>query len=49
MKPELIEHADRITTEARHASNDRWSAWHIADGALELLSGLLELLFGSLG
>jgi hypothetical protein len=48
MKPVLIEHANRITTEARHASHDRWGIWNLADGALDLFSGLIGLLFESL-
>jgi hypothetical protein len=48
MKPELIESANRIATEARHASHDRWGIWNLADGALDLFSGLIELLFESL-
>ena len=48
MKPELIEHANRISANRRSSAKDGWGAVDFVEGVVELLSDLIELVFGSL-
>lgn len=48
MKHELIEHTTRISANRRNSGKDRWGALDFVEGAVEMLSSLIEVLLGIL-
>jgi len=48
MKHDLIEHTTRISANRRDSAKDRWGALDFVEGAVELLSSLIEVVLGIL-